>query len=173
LPLRAGQLTSTDSAQVDSSKGTTYITAGGGGATANPLFFNDGEALLRTAAGPEPEKAPWSLRTARTGQHALLCIDVTPAPGPVSSGRLTVRAITASGAVIDQVTLQRAAPPVTLPASAPSVREFDTGSLIAPVAIGGAAALLAIGGAAALQRTRNRDDAAAAESGSSAAADQP
>jgi hypothetical protein len=155
LPLRSGHVVSTDTAAVHSQTGTTYIVAGGGGQQATPLFAAGGSATTVIAAtGRVTEAAPWSVST-RTGSHALVCVDVTPA-ATGQQPTMHVRAIDETGVTIDQVLLTRSA----AAARPPAVKHAGT-SIAWPAAGIGGAAVLAAGGVAAW-RIRPRAVAAGA-----------
>ena len=146
LPLRAGRVTSADTVAVDSSKGTTYVTAGGGGASIGrePVFIPfPNKTRVYGSSGYEVETESWSIGN-KTSSHAVLCVDVTPS-APGQQPGMTVRAIDAGGTEVDRVELSR--PP---PASAPA-GDWGPG----PWVIGGSvAAALAVGGGAAVMGAR-------------------
>lgn len=140
-PLRGGKVVGASSTEVDSSKATTYVTAGGGGAGGEARFIPyANKTRVAVEGGQEVVSEDWSLPS-KTARPAVLCVDVTPSLAGARP-RLEVRAISAEGAEIDKVVLSR---PMRPSAS------------IAPWLIGGAAGLVAAagGGAAfAIQRRR-------------------
>ncbi len=107
LPLRHGAVTTDSRTLVDSSAGTTYVTAGGGGQLATP-GFHAGYALVAESGGHVQHTENWSIPT-RTAEYALLCVDVSPAYAGASP-TMRLRTITQSGAVIDDVELRRPSP---------------------------------------------------------------
>ncbi len=111
LPLRRGKVTSTDPNTVDSSTGTTYITAGGGGASSgtNPVFIPyPNKTRVSTPEGQEVENESWSVPT-KTAEHLVLSVDVKPADAAGGTSTMTIRAVDASGQERDQVVLNRKA----------------------------------------------------------------
>lgn len=104
-PLRGGSVVASTGDAFDSATGTTYITAGGGGAAAYTVFREDGRARVATADGGHSEAAPWTLPH-RTGQHATLCVDVTP-PGSSEPATMRLRAISVDGVTLDDTMLRR------------------------------------------------------------------
>ena len=144
LPLRAGTVTGASNSTVDSSQGTTYVTAGGGGADLGklPLFIPYADKTrVNIAGGQTVETEEWSIGT-KTGDHAVLCVDVSPAAAGARP-TLVLRAIDAAGTVVDSAELSRPAP--------------GTGSGQTPWLVGGsAAAAVAIGGAAAIVGMRHK-----------------
>jgi hypothetical protein len=152
LPLRRGSVAGFDADNVDSTVGTTYVTAGGGGATATPQFIREGLTRVSTADGPSVESVEWTLPE-RTGRHAVLVADVDPGAGAGEISTLTLRAIDEFGQTLDTVVLQRRAsdrPAVTAPAPG---RDWTSTGLVVAGSVG-AAALAAggVAGAAALRR---------------------
>ncbi|MEP7019960.1 MAG: metallophosphoesterase family protein [Pseudonocardiales bacterium] len=148
LPLRDGKVTGTGLAEVDSRTGTTYVTAGGGGAGFNTHGFgNRRQTRVATPQGSQLSSADWS--TAPRGlNHSVLCVDVTPGTA-ARPGRMHVRAITKNGRVMDEWTMSRSAG--TLPGLAPSP---STPSWpVAAAALAGSGALLVAGE----QRRRHRN----------------
>lgn len=140
-PLRAGKIVGDSTTEVDSSHATTYITAGGGGAGGEAEFIPyPDKTRVAVAGGEEVVTEHWSLPT-KTARPSVLCVDVTP----TASGNrpsMQVRAISASGAELDRVTLSRAA------TSAPGTLE--------PWVLSGSAGLVAIGSTAAAIAWRQR-----------------
>jgi hypothetical protein len=106
LPLRRGQITGDDRRLADSSKGTTYITAGGGGAVAATGFIPNGMTRVSTADGTVTEKAPWTLPN-RTDRHVVLVVDSYPAANGTAP-QLMLKAVDSQSVVVDRATLQRA-----------------------------------------------------------------
>ncbi len=150
LPLRGGSVAGYDADHVDSTVGTTYITAGGGGANSTPTFIQDGLSRVTTAAGPSVETVEWTLPS-RTGEHVVLVGDVDPGTGPDQVSTLRLRAIDESGRTRDSVVLRRPASARPGP-PAPAGGWSRTGLVVAGSV--GAAALAAGGvtGVAALRR---------------------
>ena len=136
LPLRAGQIVSMSPTDVRSDTGTTYATAGGGGAAAS-TSFTLGSGRVATADGPVTEQAPWSLPD-RTAQHAFLCVDLIPAARLGDTASLHLRAFDANGAKVDEAFLRRVSGVVHAGSS-------GNGRLAVEI---GAAAALAAGGLA-------------------------
>jgi hypothetical protein len=107
-PLRGGHITADAGrfGRVDSSKGTTYITAGGGGAPLHGRFLTGGRSFV---FGPdqtqESEATPWALPT-KTTRHTFLAVDVTPADGG-NAPTMRIRGIDWHGRLVDEVTLAR------------------------------------------------------------------
>ena len=106
-PVRAGRPTRTAprGAVVDPARdGTTYVLAGGGGATAYRSQTWP-ESTLHVAGGRTVrEKAPWS--AVRYLDHSLVLGDVTPATA-TAPARLRVSAVAPDGTVVDSVVLER------------------------------------------------------------------
>lgn len=151
LPLRAGKVTSASSTAVDSSRGTTYVTAGGGGASPGrePVFIPyANKTRVYGPSGFVVETESWSIGD-KTGDHVVLCVDVTPS-APGQPPRLVVRAIDAQGAEVDRAELSRPAP-----TGGPGPAHAD-GAGPDPWLIGGSvAAALTIGGGAAVIGARH------------------
>lgn len=106
-PMRAGAPVAevASGATWDSSKGTTYLTAGGGGQAAYPTFLPEVSYVSTTALGLRvPELAPWSAFT--DPGNSIVAVDVTP---PASDGatRLALRVVSSTGAVLERLTLVR------------------------------------------------------------------
>ena len=88
-----------------SDRGTTYLTAGGGGQASYPTFVPGVSYVSQTQLGLRiPELATWS--AFRDPSNSLLAVDVTP-PGPDGATSLTVRAVTSAGAELERFTLVR------------------------------------------------------------------
>jgi Calcineurin-like phosphoesterase len=106
--IRGGNVTGTASrsSSVDSARGTTYITAGGGGRRGRDKFVHNGGFVVQEGRRHEPEPAPWSLPT-KTRAHAFLVVDVTPRGHDGHPPAMAVRAINEHGETVDQVTLRR------------------------------------------------------------------
>ena len=148
-------------ATVDSSTGTTYITAGGGGQAVYPASTHPVSYVTIDGGARVPELAPWS--SVRVQDHSLIVADVVP-PGSDGTTTMKVRALDTTGAVVDEVTLRRSGarlkPPTNAPGSGagrpttPGAPLPSTGDL-SGVAAG--AALLAAAGVAAHRAGRLAD----------------
>lgn len=89
----------------ESSRGTTYLTAGGGGQAPYPTFVPGVSYVSQTQAGLRiPELATWS--AFRDATNSIVAVDVSP-PGPTGLTSLAIRAVAASGAVLERFTLVR------------------------------------------------------------------
>lgn len=115
LPMRAGKPVAISAASVDSARGTTYVTAGGGGQTATTHFYEGGVSWVSMGAGREKEAAPWSVLSSRTAEYAVLCADVTPATIADATTRMRLRAVAADGRVLDDITLDRTSATLPVP----------------------------------------------------------
>lgn len=113
FPLRAGE----PRAEVrpggtwESTGGTTYLCAGGGGSQTFPMSAAPLSTLTVEGGARVPEPAPWS--AFRYNDHSLLLIDVLPPSGDGADRTpttLTVRAVNAAGVEFDHFTLLRRAP---------------------------------------------------------------
>lgn len=166
LPLRAGKVSSASTTAVDSSQGTTYVTAGGGGASPGrePTFIPyANKTRLYGPGGFVVETEGWSIGT-KTADHVVLCVDVTPSMAG-QQPRLLLRAIDAEGAEVDRAELTRAPAAASGPAATGGSGTAATGgSGTAPAdasgpdpwLIGGSvAAALTIGGGAAVVGARH------------------
>ena len=93
-----------DPVEVDSSRGTTYITAGGGGQATYPTLLYPGSVLTVEGNVRIPEDASWS--AVRVTNHSLISVDVRSDDG---AGRpvMDITGLDKSGAVIDRVLLTR------------------------------------------------------------------
>ena len=110
LPIRAGQPTTDMTDQVDSSLGTTYITAGGGGAsTSNYPFISAATTRVNDDSGQHDEPAPWRITRDRMTTQGVVCVDVAPASNAGGQSSLSVRTIDANGSQIDALVLRRTA----------------------------------------------------------------
>jgi hypothetical protein len=87
-----------------SAGGVTYLCAGGGGGTTFPMSAGAVATVTVEGGARLPELAPWS--ASRYNGHSLLLIDVDPG-GSRGTTTLTVRAVGATGAEFDRVTLLR------------------------------------------------------------------
>ena len=87
-----------------SASGTTYLCAGGGGGQTFPMSAAPMSTITVEGGARIPERAPWSAH--RYNDHSLLLIHVDP-PGSGGTTTLTVRAVSATGAEFDRVTLLR------------------------------------------------------------------
>ncbi len=146
LPLRGGSIVSDEAAAVDSETGTTYITAGGGGASAARNFLDNRLGRVSTSTGSSHEATPWSL-PGRTGDYLFLCIDVTPAAAGGQVASMRVRAVDAAGTTRDEVRLTRTSP---LRAGATALSRPQAAAML------GAGAVTATVGAALLARGLKR-----------------
>jgi len=100
-----------------SSRGTTYITAGGGGQAAYPTFLPGVSYVTQGGIGLKvPELTTWS--AVADPVSSVLAIDVVP-PGADGTTELRLRAVTPTGAVIDRLTLTRNRTRPTLPPVGP------------------------------------------------------
>lgn len=106
--LRRGTVTAAAprGARVDASAGTVYVTAGGGGRAAGYGFTAAGSVVNRDGGAREPETAPWSLPATRRTDPCVLRVDVAPGTGS-DDPSMRVRAVSAAGDVVDEVTLVR------------------------------------------------------------------
>ena len=82
LPIRAGAAVGNAAPQVDSARGTTYVTAGGGGQGVSTDFVTGTGTHVFEADGIHNEAAPWRLTSTRAAEHSVLCVDVEPAARP-------------------------------------------------------------------------------------------
>ncbi|MCU1615998.1 MAG: phosphoesterase [Frankiales bacterium] len=106
-PLRSGRVV-TDaprSSRIDSSLGTTYITAGGGGREVSGAFAATGSLLVQQDGSRTQESADWSVPT-RTTAHSFLAVDVSPATTGAPP-TMVVRVLDSAGRRVDEVTLTR------------------------------------------------------------------
>ncbi len=105
-PLRAGLPVAEvgSGATWASASGTTYLCAGGGGGQTFPMSAAPMSTITVEGGARIPERAPWSAH--RYNDHSLLLIHVDP-PGSGGTTTLTVRAVSATGAEFDRVTLLR------------------------------------------------------------------
>lgn len=87
-----------------SAGGVTYLCAGGGGGQTYPMSTAPMSTVTVEGGARLPELAPWS--AARYNDHSLLLLDVDPF-GSGETTTLTVRAVGATGAEFDRVTLLR------------------------------------------------------------------
>jgi len=147
-PLRAGRVVGLADDLADGTAGTTYVTAGGGGAESTPRFIQEGLSRVFTADGRLVEAVDWSVPT-RTGSHAVLVADVSPAGRLGATSTMTLHAVGAQGELLDSVVITR---PSTVPTAVPDEDgRWSTRSLV----LTGAATTAAVGGvvgAAALRR---------------------
>ncbi len=157
LPLRGGKVTAFDPDRVDSTAGTTYVTAGGGGANATPTFIQEGKTRVATAEGQRVETIDWSL-PGRTGTRAVLVADVRPGGRPGATSTMILQAVDQRGDVLDSVELSR---PSTVEAVAPD--EDGGWSTSGLVLAGAAAAGVAVGGVAGGLALRRRSTPRPAE----------
>jgi Calcineurin-like phosphoesterase/Purple acid Phosphatase, N-terminal domain len=105
-PLRAGAPVAevTSGGTWASAGGVTYLCAGGGGGQTFPMSVAPLSTVTVEGGARIPERAPWS--AFRYNDHSLLLLDVDP-PGAGGTTTLTVRAVSATGAEFDRVTLLR------------------------------------------------------------------
>ena len=87
-----------------SAGGVTYLCAGGGGGQTFPMSVAPLSTVTVEGGARVPERAPWS--AARYNDHSLLLIDVDPGRAGTAT-TLTVRAVNATGAEFDRLTLVR------------------------------------------------------------------
>lgn len=108
LPLREGRVVSQDRREAKGQDGTTYITAGGGGAGVgdlpHPFIPFPHKTRVATNLGFVVEDEHWSL-PGKTVDHALVCVDVEKTSGGIA--KLTVRAVDSAGKDLDRFTLSR------------------------------------------------------------------
>ena len=147
---------------VRSDQATTYITAGGGGEPASLNFF-PGTAHLFTAEGRKVIPATWSLPD-RTSDHAVLCVDVTPASQAGQTTTMHLRAIDITNKVVDEVVLSRPGSVGARPASKPSSPALAVG-------LGGVGGALVLSTAAAVVQRRRDARPRLADSSASGASD--
>lgn len=106
-PVRAGQVADhvAGGATWESRRGTTYLTAGGGGQASYPTFVPGVSYVSETPLRlPVPELADWS--AVADASSSVVAVDVTP-PGPDGTTSLAVRAVSSTGGVLDRFTLVR------------------------------------------------------------------
>jgi hypothetical protein len=105
-PLRAGAPVAEigSGATWGSAGGVTYLCAGGGGGQTFPMSLAPLSTVTVEGGARIPERAPWS--AFRYNDHSLLLVDVDPG-GAGGATTLTVRAVSATGAEFDRVTLLR------------------------------------------------------------------
>jgi Calcineurin-like phosphoesterase/F5/8 type C domain len=145
LPIRAGQPTATTAASVDSSKGTSYITAGGGGSsTTSTAFYPGTTSSVITAAGRATEAAPWRLRLSANPVYSVLSVDVAPATTAGQQTTLTLRALDQTGKLFDSAVLYRTATVGTVAVAAadiaqgrPATQSSTAGTASASLAVNG------------------------------------
>ena len=126
-PVRGGEVVRevANGASWSSARGTTYITAGGGGQAAYPTFLPGVSYVTQGGIGLKvPELTTWS--AVANPVSSVLAVDVIP-PGPDGTTELRLRAVTPTGAVIDRLTLTRnrtcaPLPPAGPRGTAPSLR---------------------------------------------------
>lgn len=150
-------------AQVDSSLGTTYITAGGGGASQNGGFESGGARIVRPGGNLDHESAPWAVPT-RTNAHSFLAVTVTPSRNRWERASMQIRAIDEHGASFDQVTLTRA-PGRTAGMASPAETYWGAGTAAALVTGAGLIALTRGSGDRAADRPVPAGDTAPRSSG--------
>ena len=97
-------------ATVNSTLGTTYITAGGAGQAEYPTTTHPAGFVVTETGARVPELAAWS--AVRHPGHSIAVVDVTP-HGNQGNASMTIRAIAKNRDVVDTVTLVR---PRTRPA---------------------------------------------------------
>ncbi len=88
----------------DSSKGTTYLTAGGAGQTVYPTSGSPLSYVTMDGGMRVPEATLWSAVT--DNQHSIGFVDVVPRRGG-RPARMKLTALATDGSVIDKVTLKR------------------------------------------------------------------
>lgn len=151
LPVRARKAVTSMPNEIDSSLGTTYITVGGGGETSDSQFWPGGIARATSASGLRTEASPWSLPS-RTGEYAVLSVDVTP-PSATERASMQVRAVGTDAQLLDSAILHRGG---SRSSGSDDTREAWW--------IAGGAAAVGAGGAAVVQKLR-RDWRREAEGG--------
>ncbi|MGI8867712.1 MAG: metallophosphoesterase [Mycobacteriales bacterium] len=157
-PLRGGSVVGSGVDQIDSARGTTYITAGGGGAGGEARFIPyPGKTRVAYAGVEDVVTQEWSMPS-KTATPSVLSVDVKPATSS-SAAQLEIRALAADGRQLDAVRLTRGRPV--------SGSVGSDGWLI-----GGAAAAALLGGAGAgavvLRRRRSSAVPPGAEAGTAA-----
>jgi hypothetical protein len=150
LPLRAGAVTGTDADRVDSTLGTTYVTAGGGGASGRNDFIPEGLTRLAVADGFDVEKVDWSLPE-RTSTRAVVSVDVRPGGRRGTESTLTLTTVDADGGVVDSTELRR---PATVDLAVPQDGGWSVGRTLAIGAAGAGLAATAAAGRVVLHRRR-------------------
>jgi Calcineurin-like phosphoesterase len=156
LPMRQGHAISFDADRVDSTSGTTYVTAGCGGAIATPEFIPEGLTRVSTAEGMVPESVDWALPV-KTGQRAVLVADVRPGAKRGSTSTMVLRAVDRSGRTLDSLVLSRPAKAWTesaAPAPPPPPTSSRTGVVVLGSAAAAAVAAAAAGGVALRRRAQ-------------------
>lgn len=105
-PMRAGAPVAEvrSGGSVDSARGTTYLTAGGGGQTGYPTFLAPLSYVTVDGGLRLPEAAPWSAY--RFPSNSLVYADVDPGEAGGTTS-MTVVALDAAGAELERVTLLR------------------------------------------------------------------
>jgi hypothetical protein len=90
--------------------GTTYLTAGGGGQASYPTFLPGISYVSVTPLGLRiPELVQWS--AVQDSSNSVVSVDVAP-PGRDGITTLRVRAVSATGSVLDRFQLQRTHAPL-------------------------------------------------------------
>ena len=154
LPIRNNQPTThaATAAVVDSSLGTTYLTAGGGGAsTINYAFIVPAMTRVTDASGKTNERRPWRLASERNISHSVVCVDVAPPAGVGAETTMTLRTVDSDGHQLDSVVLRR-----TSTISDVSPRSAGSGSSALPWVAGGAAVAVVAAGVGAVAVSRHR-----------------
>ena len=105
-PLKGGepQTEALKDATVDSSLGTTYITAGGAGQAEYPTTTHPTGFVVTETGARVPEVATWS--AVRYPGHSIAIVDVTHRDHD-GNAAMTIRAIAKTGEEVDRVTLYR------------------------------------------------------------------
>lgn len=91
-------------AVVDSSRGTTYLTAGGAGAAAYPVSGSPVTYVTAEGGIKVPEVATWSSVT--SDDHSIAFVDVAPRDR-YGVARMRLRSLSTNGTLLDSLTLRR------------------------------------------------------------------
>ena len=102
-PLRGGEVVEVVAAGEvwDARRGTTYLTAGGGGQTGYPTSLAPGSYVTMVGGVRVPEAAPWS--ATRYNDNSLVVLDAVDASGAL----LVVTALRRDGTEIERIHLRR------------------------------------------------------------------
>jgi hypothetical protein len=142
LPIRGGAPTAQKADYLDSTRGTTYVTAGGGGAsTSNYRFLPGGTVRVRDGSGYHREPASWTIPSDRKNSYNLLSVDVVPAIKVGDQTILRAVAFDDLGRELDRFSLVR---PATVVA-ATSTAATSKGDGVMPWILGGGGGVLTLG----------------------------